>query len=107
VAVFVIWEPILPADWSKPRTGALQRIGDSRVRQYWDPNHVLSGVLKKAEESGRLHPDCCDRKGFLWDLAAVYAPGAEWRETLPEPILFNGPVVKRTSELDSILGRGK
>jgi hypothetical protein len=58
-------------------TSALARLSDRRVRQFWDPNHTLSAVLKKAEEAGKLHPDCCDRKGFLWDLTAAYAPNAQ------------------------------
>jgi hypothetical protein len=105
--VFAIWEPILPTDWSKPNAAALQRLSDSRVRQYWDPNHLLSGVLKKAEARGKLHQECCERNNFLWDLVAAYSRGGEWRETLPEPILLNGPVVKRTAELDSILTLAK
>jgi len=44
---------------------------------------MLSAVLKKAQEIGTPHPDCCERKGFLWDLTAAYAPGTQWRETLP------------------------
>lgn len=96
-----MWEPILPTDWSRPSTSALARLSDPRVRQFWDPNHTLSAILKKAEETGPLHPDCCERKGFLWDLTAVYAPAAQWREMPPEPILLNGPVVRTTSDLDA------
>jgi hypothetical protein len=61
----------------------------------------------KAQETGTLHPDCCERKGFLWDLTAAYAPGAQWHETLPQPILFNGPVVRTTAELDARVARAK
>jgi len=102
-----VWEPILPTDWSKPSTSALARLSDRRVRQFWDANHTLSAVLKRAEEAGKLHPDCCERKGFLWDLTAAYAPGAQWRETLPEPMLLNGPVVRTTSDLDAAVARAK
>ena len=80
---------------------ALKRLYDRRVRQFWDPNHLIAAGIKKAEVSGALHPDCCERKGFLWDLTAAYAPGTQWRETLPEPILLNGPVVQTVSDLDS------
>ena len=105
--MFVVWEPILPTDWSKPSTSALARISDGRVRQFWDPNHSLSAVLKKAQETGTLHPECCERKGFLWDLTAAYAPGTQWRDTLPEPMLINGPVVRTTSDLDALLAKAK
>lgn len=107
MTVFAVWEPILPTDWSKPGTTVLQRLGDHRVRQFWDADHMLSAVLKKAEATGKLHPDCCERKGFFWDLTAAYAPGAQWRETLPEPILLNGPVVQTSSDLDSIVAKAK
>jgi hypothetical protein len=103
VVVFAVWEPILPTDWSRPSSSALTRLSDSRVRQFWDPNHILSPVLKKAEETGKLRPDCCTRKGFLWDLTAAYAPGVQWHETLPEPVLLNGPVVQTISDLDALL----
>jgi hypothetical protein len=105
MVVFAVWEPILPTDWSRPSSSALGRLSDRRVRQFWDPNHMLSPVLQKAEETGKPHPDCCTRKGFLWDLTAAYAPGAQWRETLPEPVLLNGPVVQTTSNLDAMIQR--
>ncbi len=105
--MFAVWEPILPTDWSKPSSGALARLSDPRVSQFWDPNHLLSAVIKKAEETGALHPDCCNRKGFLWDLTATYAPGAQWRDTLPEPILLNGPVVRTTSDLEALIAKTK
>ena len=105
MVVFAVWEPILPTDWSKPSNSALGRLSDRRVRQFWDPNHKLSPVLKKAEGTGRLHPDCCERKGFLWDLTAAYAPGVQWRETLPEPMLLNGPVVQTTPDLDAYVAK--
>jgi hypothetical protein len=107
MAVFVVWEPILPTDWSKPSTSVLARIGDARVRQFWDPNHTLSAVLKKAQETATLHPECCERKGFLWDLSAAYAPGTLWRDMPPETLLINGPVVRTTSDLDALLAKAK
>ena len=107
MVVFAVWEPILPTDWSAPGTSVLNRLNDRRVRQFWDPGHVLAAVIKKAETSGTLHPDCCERKGFFWDLAAAYAPGARWSDTLPQPVLMNGPVVQTASELESIVAKAK
>jgi hypothetical protein len=103
--VFAIWEPILPTDWAQPRSSVLQRLSDNRVRQFWDVDHLVAAVLRKVEETGKLHRDCCERKGFLWDLTAAYPPGAHWPETLPQPILFNGPVVHVAAELDSVLAK--
>lgn len=107
VVVFAVWEPILPTDWSKPRTGVLARLSDRRVRQFWDPNHLVAIALKKAEGAGTLHPACCEKSGFLWDLAAVYAPGAQWRELLPQPIFFDGAVFRKTQELNSVIEKAQ
>ena len=103
--VFAVWEPILPTDWGPPSTSLLGRLNDSRVRQYWDHDHVLAALIKKAESTGKLRPNCCESKGSLWDLTAAYAPGARWNETLPEPILLNGPVVQTTADLEYIVDR--
>jgi len=107
VVVFAVWEPILPTDWSAPGTSVLNRLNDRRVRQFWDPDHLVAAVIKKAETSGQLHPDCCDHNGFFWDLTAAYAPGSRWSETLPEPVLLNGPVVQNAAALESIVAKAK
>ena len=86
---------------------ALKRLHDRRVRQFWDPNHLIASAIKKAEVSGALHPDCCERKGFLWDLTAAYAPGPRWGDALPEPVLLNGPVVDTVIDLDAVVAKAK
>jgi len=107
VVVFAVWEPILPTDWSAPGTSVLDRLNDHRVRQFWDPGHVVAAVIKKAETTGQLHPDCCERNGFLWDLTAAYAPGARWSDNLPEPLLLNGTMVQNADALESIVAKAK
>ena len=107
VVVFAVWEPILPSDWGKPGGRALQRLSDTRVRQFWDSDHTVAGAIKTVESGGKLHPSCCERKGVLWDLTAAYAPGALWGETLPEPVFLEGPVVKTVAELGSLLSNAK
>jgi hypothetical protein len=107
MVVFAVWEPILPTDWSAPGAMALKRLSDRRVRQFWDPNHLIAAAIKRAEVSGALHPDCCDRKGILWDLTAAYASGARWGNALPEPILLNGPVVETINDLDTVFAKAK
>jgi len=107
VVVFAVWEPILPTDWGAPGTSVLDRLNDRRVRQFWDPGHVLAAAIKKAEVSSNIHPDCCDRKGFLWDLTAAYAPAASWSDTLPEQVLLNGPVVQTTPDLEFIVAKAR
>lgn len=105
VVVFAIWEPILPTDWSAPGTSVLNRLNDRRVRQFWDSGHLVAAIIKKAETTGQRHPDCCERNGFLWDLTAAYARGVLWHDTLPEPILLNGPVVQSAHDLEPIVAK--
>ena len=91
--VFAVWEPILPTDWMPPTTGALSRLSDRRIRQFWDKNHAVAEILAQSRVD-QPQPDCCRRRGTLWDLVAVYPPGAEWRATLPVATVFDGPVVR-------------
>ena len=82
--------------------GAMMR----RVRAYivGSPAIFSRRYQTKAEVSGNLHPDCCDRKGCSW--VGICQP--KLRKTLslragatqlPEPVLLNGPVVQSTPDL--------
>jgi hypothetical protein len=101
--VFVIWEPILPTDWSPPTTFAMNRIRDLRAQQYWDPQHQVARKLAADARSPQPAHDCCERSGVLWDLAAVYPPGPVWTERIPPAVVFNGSVVDLASEIESAL----
>ena len=81
--VFVIWEPVLASDLSAPSTVALRRIRDSRVRQYWDRNRVLSRALGEH-----------DRPSVVWDYIAVYKPEQIWTAAPPQPEFTGRPVVR-------------
>ena len=89
------------------QSNPVERLSDRRVRQFRDPNHLIAGAIKKAETSGALHPDCCKRKGFLWDLTAASEFGARWGDVLPEPVLLNGPVVDTVIDLDAVVAKAK
>lgn len=93
IRVYAVWQPMLPTDWSAPSTSVLARLSDGRVQQYWDPKHVLASQMKKDATPPQPVQDCCVRSGILWDLAAVYPPGAVWSDRMPAATLFNGPVV--------------
>ena len=84
---------MLPTDWAAPASSALGRLSDGRVRQYWDPDHLLATQMKKDARAPQPEQDCCVRSGILWDLAAVYPPGSIWSERMPAATVFNGPVV--------------
>ena len=81
VRVFVVWEPVLPTDFSAPSTAALARIPDVRVAQYWDRQRALSRLLGEH-----------DRPSVVWDYIAVYAPGATWQDAPPKPVYSSRPV---------------
>ena len=93
VRIFVVWEPILPTDWSPPTTFALNRIPDRRAQQYWDPDHLVAKKLAADRRSPQPEEECCERSGILWDLVAVYPNGATWTDRVPVAVLFNGPVM--------------
>lgn len=96
IRVFVVWEPILPTDYSSPGTLVLSRLSDTRVTQYWDKNHLFAEQLghKIDADPGQAHPNCCVHKGTQWDEVAVYSQGARWDEQMPRAAFLNGPVVR-------------
>jgi len=102
--VLVVWEPILATDWRPPSGSTLGRIPDSRVRQFWDPKHVVSAKLKDraALTPNQSRPDCCIQKGFYWDEAILYPAGTHWKDA-PPSVFWNGPVVKVIPSLDRTL----
>ena len=80
IRVLVVWEPILPTDWSRPSGMVQCRISGTRVLQYWDHDHLVTGELRHQLSS---EPSCCERKGMLWDLAVLYGEQAQWGNSAP------------------------
>ena len=101
--VFAVWEPMLPTDWQSPNSGVLARLKDVRARQYWDPRHLLAQRLAADAHPPQPKQACCLRNNILWDLAALYPPGVEWKDALPPATFFNGPVVKQKPALETAL----
>jgi hypothetical protein len=97
LTVLVVWEPILPSDWSRPTRPVMARIPDSRVIQFWDKDHLIAEQLSKQLRT--KEPTCCRHSGTLWDLVALYSNGANWNES--EPFYVDGPVYKIESELQN------
>lgn len=82
---FVVWEPVLPTDWSSPSIAPRSRLPDVRVTQFWDQGRVISHLMGEH-----------DRRSVVWDYIAVYPAGAIW-ENLPPSSLYHGnPVVQVT-----------
>ena len=99
LTVFAIWQPILPTDWGKPGSAPLGRLGDPRVRQYWDPDHSVALELGKVGET-----NCCYEHGIPWDSIAVFESGALWGDTLPKPVLFDGIIMDVMAAFEASLG---
>ena len=83
---------MLPTDVLPPMTGVLHRIDDRRVRQCWDPAHLVAERMKADARPPQPEQECCVRSGILWDLAAVYPAGQSWGDRMPAAVHFNGPV---------------
>ena len=94
---------MLPTDLTQPGTGTLGRLSDARVRQYYDPDHLLAKRMKNDARAPQPEPDCCTRKGILWDLMAIYPPGERWTERMPIAPFFNGTVVDVVDALEKQL----
>jgi hypothetical protein len=94
---------MLATDLGAPTPVVLQRLQDPRARQFWDPQHTLALRLAADARPPQPHEHCCDQKGVLWDLAAVYPPGALWSDHIPAAAFFDGPVVKVKPALETAL----
>jgi len=104
VRVLVVWQPILATDWRSPSGSTLARIPDGRVRQFWDPKHVVAGALNEIvkQKPRQPEPSCCIQKGFYWDDAILYTPHAHWKNE-PTSVFWNGPVVRIIPGLEKAL----
>jgi hypothetical protein len=102
--VLVVWEPILATDWKAPSRSTLARIPDRRVRQFWDPKHLVAAELARIakQRSGQPEPACCVGKGFHWDEVALYASHTRWSDG-PTPVYWNGPVYRIAWALEKAL----
>jgi hypothetical protein len=83
VRVFVVWEPVLPTDWTSPSTATLRRIADPRAAQFWDKGRLISRSMGER-----------DRRGVVWDFIAIYGQGAVWNDHPPQAIYQGDPVVR-------------
>ncbi len=98
--MFAVWEPILDDDTAPPNRRALQLLNDPRVRQFWDPDRRMAAILRSVQ----LPPHCCVyQKTYLWDLIAVWAPGARWPAALPRPAFFDGTMLRAAPQLNGLI----
>ena len=57
------------------------RVSDPRVVQFWDKDHLVAKEVKQQFPSSQTL--CCQRKGVLWDVAALYPAGVAWDASPP------------------------
>ena len=87
---------MLDTDVRPPREQDTNRVTDRRARHYWDANTRLSGEFKrtlagqKVEVTGKR--SLVDGE-IVWDVIAIFPPGARWGDTVPAPSFLGGPVV--------------
>jgi len=93
-------------DWRAPTTSALGRLADRRVRQFWDKEHTMAQRMAHDARPPQPEQSCCERSGFLWDLAAVYPAGERWDSQVPPAAIFDGPVVQVAPKIDAVLTSG-
>ena len=94
VAVFVVWEPILPSDWGKPTRVVLSRIPDHRAVQFWDKDHLVSKELDHQLAPGQL--SYSKRNGIIWDVVALYPATTQWGAS---PTFIDGNIEDMEPEL--------
>ena len=103
VRVLVVWEPMLPTDWSRPSGLVQSRIPDSRAVQFWDKDHLVAKGLRDQFPSSQAL--CCERHGVLWDVAALYASGVHWGGSAPRELSY--ATLSRTLTLPEVVDTEK
>jgi hypothetical protein len=99
----VIWQPILATDRIGPGRWALGTLPDRRAQQYWDPSHRVARRLAADARAPQPEADCCMWGDIIWDIAAVYPPGAMWTDRMPPAVVFNGPIVDIASAIQGAI----
>jgi hypothetical protein len=100
VRIFVVWEPILPTDWSRPSRTVLSRIPEANVVQYWDKGHLIAKELAQ-QLTNSQEPHCCVSDDTLWDVVALYPQDTSWGSS--PPVFIDGPVVRVAPQVSAKL----
>ena len=85
---------------------------DPRVKQVWDPDHLVSTALRTAQTPGVVSiPDARLRTderpdGTLYDTIVAFPPGLRWEGMLPAPSFVEGGVERTLPELVKRLSGG-
>ena len=94
--VLVVWEPVLWTDMGPPTSAVMARIPDPRVMQFWDEKRLVSTRMLQAL---RRRGDPSGESDVAWDLAALYAPGVVWEDSIPDADFVGGNVCDVAGEI--------
>jgi hypothetical protein len=106
VAVYSVWQPILPSDAQFAVGRATKKLPDGRVTHYWDAGDIFAAAFSPVLG---IDQDA-------WDVYLLYDKNAEWKEAPPKPIYWqeqlgiseatklDGP--KLTAEMKRLIGEG-
>lgn len=98
--VYVVWGTVLPDDRDPPTLDVSMLITDSRVKQFWDPNHDLSLMVRAEADSGMKEFSDFKTGGHTpYDIANLYKPGTKWVARVPAPFYVGVPVAESIPEL--------
>jgi hypothetical protein len=95
VRVFVIWEPVIVTDIAPPTSGALARIPDARVAQFWDEGRVVSADIVRSVRADPARYGFTDElydDTIIWDTVLLIEPRSRWEDAFPVPAYYGYPV---------------
>jgi len=102
--VYVVWGTVLPDDRDPPTLEVYSLLSDSRVKQFWDPNHDLSLLVRAAADSGmKAYRDFKTGEHTPYDIASLYKPGTKWTAKIPAPAYVGVPVAVSIPDLNKQL----
>jgi len=78
IAVYSVWQPILPSDAKFTVGRATKSLTDSRVTHYWDAENIFATTFSPV----------LGIKQDTWDVYLVYDKDAEWTDIPPKPVYW-------------------
>ena len=106
VSLVVIWEPVILSDRRPPGRSVTQPIATLPAQRFWDGNLLAS---KSVVRTALKHPEQLpagvhiDESFIVWDIVALWPPGARWDDDMPLPEWFDSTVVDAEAELTTRL----
>jgi hypothetical protein len=97
VRVIAVWEPVIATDIGPPLSRVLRLLDDRRAVQLWDPDRTLEADIRRSIDLAPArygYDGPLPRDLVIWDVVAVFGPGARWESDLPVPAYHGGPVVE-------------